>query len=75
MAQLQAREGVLYLGDDILIVRYEEGDCDTIKWPLVKPKHLALALFDEIECGNLDCPGYRVKLPDGMLFDIQEHLT
>lgn len=76
LEQLQAIDGDVYLSDgDILLFRYPDGDCDTIRWPLTEPAHLASALFDCVECGQIDCNGYRVKLPNGMLFDIQEHLS
>lgn len=68
--QLTDNEGTLYLNDGILLVRYPEGDCDSINWPF-KDKdaaNLECALFDEREMGNVPSNTQSVLLPDGTTF-------
>lgn len=65
-------EQELYLGDDILLYRYPEGDCDCIQWPNPDKAKLASCLYGEFECGNLKTR--TVELPDGTTFDIDEHV-
>lgn len=62
--------GNLWLHDDILIVRYPEGDCDTITFPFGENdrKNLVSALYDAYEVGELD--ERIVLLPDGTQFNI-----
>jgi hypothetical protein len=64
--------GNLWLHDDILIVKYPEGDCDTITFPFGKDdrKNLASALFDAYECGELN--ERIVLLPDNTQFNIDD---
>ena len=70
------KDGTLYLtNDDILIVRYNAGDCDTIPFPLRTKEHrrnLASALFDEYECGTIN--ERIVMLPNGEEFNIDDNL-
>lgn len=81
MTHLTDNDGDLYLGDSILLVRYPEGDCDTIKWPLRqgrddedKGRHdLASALYEASECGEFE--GRTVLLPDGSKFNIDDNLA
>jgi hypothetical protein len=57
--------------DRILLVRYPEGDCDTINWPFKSKKdaeNLESALFDEREMGNVPSDTRFVMLPDGGTF-------
>ena len=73
MAQhvLQDRHGDLYLGEEILIVMYPAGDCDTISWPFTEPRHatqLEKALYDLYQCTEELKEGDTVLLPDGTLF-------
>lgn len=76
MPQLINKDGMLYLtDDDILIVRYGEGDCDTIPFPLrtkKERKNLASALFDAYECGDIN--SRTVLLPNGEEFNIDDNL-
>jgi hypothetical protein len=79
MVKLEARDGSwgikdLYLGEDILLVQYGGGDCDTIQWPFgVNCRaNLAAALFDAYEMG--DIKERQVLLPDGEVFDIDANL-
>lgn len=55
----------------ILIVRYEAGDCDSISWPLEKTmrRKLASALYDERECNQFFPSDAEIELPDGAPFD------
>lgn len=72
--QLTEEDGDLYLNGQMLIMRYPEGDCDTVEWP--KPeekvaeweKRLESALFDLREMGFWE--GDEVELPDGSIFDV-----
>jgi|15BtaG_2_1085339.scaffolds.fasta_scaffold00099_51 hypothetical protein len=70
--QLQNKHKSLHLPDGgILLYRYEEGDCDTIAWPLRKKQHsqLAGALYAEMMCGEID-EYANVILPNGETFDV-----
>lgn len=80
MTTLNAKPGSfgrknLHLGDGILLVRYPEGDCDAIGWPLTKKDraNLASALYDEFEMGNLR--ERTVLLPNGTEFNIDDNLS
>jgi hypothetical protein len=70
MTQLIAKDGSLYLNDSILVVRYPEGDCDTINWPFKDKdaENLESALFDEREMGNVPSVTQSVLLPNGTTF-------
>ena len=58
-----------FTSDPILVVRYDAGDCDTIRWPNPDEEHLRSALFDDREMGII--PDVRsVLLPDGKEFVI-----
>ncbi len=69
--QLTVKWGRLELNDQVLIRTYPEGDCDTCPWPMPDDEEhkgrLAVALFDERECGigHFDA----VILPDGTRFE------
>jgi hypothetical protein len=54
-----------YPNGDIIVCRYPEGDCDTIRWPKPNIKNLMAALFDDRECGDWDGSIDDVLLPDG----------
>jgi hypothetical protein len=73
--QLIVDSGILHAGDEILIYRYPDGDCDTIGWPLRDDQRglLASALFDERECGTIP-QVESVFLPDGEKFNIDDEL-
>ncbi len=62
---LTVQGGYLYLGERLLVYHYPEGDRDLIGWPLTRPRHLAGALFDEGNTGEVFGPVY---LPDGSHF-------
>lgn len=64
----------LYMENCIILVRYPEGDCDTITWPLTGDgrTHLASALYDIYETGGLTVRD--VTLPDGTTFNIDDNL-
>ena len=72
MINLIVYEGSLYLAPEkILLVRYPEGDCDSINWPFESKKdasNLESALFDEREMGNVPSDTRFVVLPDGGTF-------
>lgn len=78
MQTLSVHDGVLFLGAEILLCRYEAGDCDTIHWPLRRVEYegwtlddaanLRTALYDAYEMGQLT--ERSVLLPDGQRFDI-----
>ena len=75
MIQLHTENGFLRLNeggyDRILLVRYPEGDCDTINWPFKgqrDAKNLESALFDEREMGTVPSDTQAVLLPDGATF-------
>ena len=75
MTQLLVIDGDLHLNEDILLVRYPEGDVDTIPFPFKKDKdrkNLASALYDSYEFGEID--ERVVLLPDGTEFDIDANL-
>jgi hypothetical protein len=65
---------------ELLIRRYDAGDCDTIAWPLPRAKakreraltNLAYALFDERECNDLFPYDAVIELPDGTVFDFDD---
>lgn len=62
--RLTVSHGNLYYGDNLIVCRYPEGDCDTIHWPMRRKdrENLISALFDMRECGEVESP---VVLPDG----------
>jgi hypothetical protein len=66
---------VLHLNGRMLLVRYPEGDCDSIVWPFGDNdrRNLASALFDAYETGDL--AERTVLLPDGTEFDIDSNLA
>jgi hypothetical protein len=72
MTTLINYEGTLYLAPErILLVRYPEGDCDSIPWPFQRKKdaeNLESALFDAREMGDVPSDTRFVKLPDGGTF-------
>ena len=71
MIQLTVQDSDLYVGDRLLLVRYEEGDCDTISWPFLEKKdeeNLEAALFDAREIGSVPADTQTVLLPDGSSF-------
>ena len=75
MIQLHTQDGFLRLNeggyDRIVLVRYPEGDCDTINWPFKGKRdaeNLESALFDEREMGTIPSDTRFVKLPDGGTF-------
>ena len=75
--QLRAVGGHLYLRDEdgkdqILIRRYNAGDCDTISWPDPDLKNLASALYDAFEKGQIKTR--LLFLPNGDTFNIDENL-
>jgi hypothetical protein len=72
MVKLTSKGRKLYLNDEILIVRYPEGDCDTIPWPCPIAWKLAGALYDAREMGELPANDYEVELPDGQIFNIDK---
>lgn len=47
----------------ILLIRYPEGDCDTIEWPNPDRENLHTCLFNDRECGTIQ--DEEVLLPDG----------
>lgn len=49
--------------DRILMRQYDEGDCDTIRWPMPNIENMKAALFDAREMGLLE--GSEVLLPNG----------
>lgn len=59
--------------DPILMVRYDAGDCDTIKWPRPNRQNLARALYDAREMGIIP-DGSLVLLPDGTEFNIDKEV-
>ncbi len=86
MIQLTPKMGRLYIPNDaitdelqkkmavgepsLLIYEHPGGDHDTIKWPAPNLYHLAGALYDAREMGQLpDDP--EVLLPDGTVFNIE----
>ncbi len=71
---LTAKDGSLYLGEAILLVRYPAGDCDTINWPNPNRGNLACALFDACEMGELPSDCRAVTLPDGTSFEIESEM-
>ena len=72
MIQLIDHDGSLRLNlESILLVRYPEGDCDSIPWPFHSKddlEHLESALFDAREMGDVPSDTRFVKLPDGATF-------
>jgi len=72
MIKLIAHDGSLRLNlESILLVRYPEGDCDSIPWPFQRKKdaeNLESALFDEREMGGVPSDTQAVLLPDGATF-------
>lgn len=73
MLKLVAKDGKLYFPQEvkdsfgnvgpILICVYDQGDCDLIEWPDYNLANLICVLFDERECGTINCD--EVMLPDG----------
>jgi hypothetical protein len=82
MIKLIARDGYLYIGDDIIVYVYPAGDADTIPWPMKSDfrsdakirNHLARALYDAHEMGDLPHGTESVLLPDGAEFNIAGNL-
>ena len=72
MIKLIANDGSLYLApENILLVRYPEGDCDSINWPFESKKdaaNLESALFDAREMDHVPSDTRFVVLPDGGTF-------
>ena len=75
MITLNAEDGNLRFpeskGNVLLVVRYPEGDCDTINWPFKSKKdaeNLEMALFDYREMGYVPSDTRFVMLPDGGSF-------
>ncbi len=60
-----------YRENPILIKIYDEGDCDTIKWPDYDAKNLRSALYDARETGCITGYPTSVLLPDGTVFEIE----
>lgn len=58
---------------DLLICRYDEGDCDTINAAEPDLNNLRRALFDARECGEIPSDCSIVMLPFGGTFDIDAH--
>jgi hypothetical protein len=64
----------------ILARRYDDGDFDTISWPLPRAKakresalrNLAYALYDERECNDLFPRDAVIELPDGTVFNFDD---
>jgi len=50
--QLTAENGMLCLYGDLLLVRYPEGDCDSIDASNPDMTNLKHALYDERECSD-----------------------
>ncbi len=50
--KLVSKEGVYHLEDEMLIVRYPEGDIDTIG-PKSSKKNLHRALYDHYQCSDV----------------------
>lgn len=50
--EMTEEHGHLCLGGELLLVRYEEGDCDTISARKPDLESLRKALYDEIECSD-----------------------
>ena len=71
MTILTAKQGDLYLNGQLLIVRYDGGDCDTIAWPLREQdrENLVSALYDAREMMD-GFNNNEVQLPDGEIFRI-----
>jgi hypothetical protein len=82
--KLIAKNGTLYYPETVLdhfgepspivLVIYPEGDCDFIPWPMNGKwnAELASALYDAYESGVIS--ERSVELPDGSVFDIDEHV-
>ncbi len=75
MIQLNEDHGNLHFpeskGNMLLVVRYPEGDCDTINWPFQSKKdaeNLECALFDYREMGIVPADTRAIMLPDGGTF-------
>lgn len=62
----------IYSGNPILMRLYDEGDCDTIKWPDYSAESLRAALYDDRETGTIPADTKSVLLPDGKEFAIDE---
>lgn len=64
----------------ILTRAYDDGDADTIPWPMPKRKlpelrkRLARALYDERETNAFFPSDAVIELPDGTVFDIESNL-
>lgn len=75
MTKLTAKDQSLQLGEQILLIRYPEGDYDRIPWPLT-PKfrpRLASVLYDAYEVGDTDDREF--TLPDGTTFNVDSELA
>lgn len=72
-------------GTHMLFYRYPAGDIDTLPWPMVSrfrddatlKKHLAHAIFDEVEMGNIPQRHgeFTVLLPDGSEFPYLDYIS
>jgi hypothetical protein len=72
--KLTVRNGDLFLGDEILLIVYPAGDCDTIGWTdldNVNREHLQVALYDAVMKGELPPNCQDVELPNGETFFIE----
>jgi len=60
---LDAPNGDCYLQDQMLIVRYDEGDCDVVNRHMEGfMKHLHHALYDEYQCSDVMKDGDEICL-------------
>jgi hypothetical protein len=72
--KLTVEDGCLMAGENIVLLVYPEGDCDTFDWPLRGDEKeicgkLARALYDMREASQINNTE-GVVLPDGVEFDI-----
>lgn len=70
MITLTEKHGILHVGQFAIIIRYPEGDIDSVPWPMSDEDRstLSVALADAVERGALPECG-SVTLPDGSVFD------
>lgn len=62
--KLDNRNGTFYLHDQMLLVFYPEGDCDTVG-PKTKKALLHRALYDAYQCSDVLKDGDTIALPSG----------